>query len=563
MADPRDARLDKLFIGYVRNSTEMQRANYSEEAQRKWCKKTAIDRGYAKYNVREEPATSGQTIEGRPVFKGIIADIKKGIVGAFAAITVDRITRDDDGIDGLEFFKACRENDVLIVTKDMDFDPRNPIAIDMLMFQLMNSRHQNTANLGGLMRGLIEAAEQGRLLNGVTPFGYDRLVNMKAAQAHPRRRILTWLYANESEAKVVRLIHEWIPLMGAQKVADKLNRLDYRFPVKSPGTQERLGKTVRLWRGTDVRRIVRSPLYMGVKRWGGSRRDGKYLREMKEPIQVPIASLCIVAPAIWHANNSLLDQRNPAVTAPRSTNSPYLFRGLLKCAKCHGPMKGSRKRSGRGRKQYRVYECSTAAETGTCPGGSIGERLVRRAVQRHLVRVLQDVGLDRVLDEAIDLYLHDTEGNELQRLDDELAKLNAQQTKLLHLLLSGVLEEVEYTRERARVAEEAERLKQRRSREALRRVERITVEELRSYIGDDLLAWVPKLRGPRLSRLAKLVYLRFEVNASGEGDNRRGRLVRIQYSDDFARLLDLKAMKPGKTFKIRPVARPVSAPSNH
>ncbi len=472
----------------------------------------------------------------------------------FHPTIVDRITRDDDMVDGTKFFEMCKEHDVLIITKDMDFDPRNHIALDMFMFQLMGSRHQNMANLSGMMRGMMQAAEEGKLLNGVTPFGYDRFVPPVDAQvARGSRRIRTWLRINEAEAKVLRLIHEWIPLMGTQKVAEKLNRLEYRFPVKSFGTQQILGKTTRLWRGTDVLRLVRSPLYMGVKRWGGKRRNSKYLREMKGPYQVPIASLRIVDAAIWHSNNTLVDGRNPRTSAARSANSPYLFSGprknsMFRCALCHGPMKGSRKRSGH--KRYRIYECSNAHDLRTCTGGSISERIVAKAVRRYPVRVLAKVGLDRVLDEAINLQLNDDYADEVQRLEATLAELDVQRTKLLRLYLNGAVTEIEHKREKSRIDEEQARIKEQRSRAALRTVERVTVEELRSYMGADLLEWIPKLRGRRLSRVTKLVFAHFEVQATGNGPERRGRLQTIRYSEDFARLSALTRPKPGKNGKI-------------
>src|SRR5438552_1493451 len=101
MTTIRDTRLDKLFIGYVRNSTEMQRDNFSAEFQREWCRRTAADRGWVDVSVREEQGISGQTIEQRPVFQPILADIERGIVGAVAAVDMNRFTRDEDLVDGL------------------------------------------------------------------------------------------------------------------------------------------------------------------------------------------------------------------------------------------------------------------------------------------------------------------------------------------------------------------------------------------------------------------------------------------------------------------------------
>src|SRR5687767_4118974 len=111
----------------------MQRDNFSAEVQRQWCLKTARLYGFERDNIdiREEQATSGRTINDRPVFKAILADIARGVVGVLAAIEVNRLTRDSDYIDGFIIYRACEESDVLIVTKELVFDPRIPSHRDM------------------------------------------------------------------------------------------------------------------------------------------------------------------------------------------------------------------------------------------------------------------------------------------------------------------------------------------------------------------------------------------------------------------------------------------------
>lgn len=560
MSDLRDPRLDRLFIGYVRNSTEMQRDNYSYEDQVAWCNQKGRELGYANIDIREEQATSGQTIENRPVFQKVLADIARGIVGAVAAVAINRFTRDEHYLDGFTFFRACSDNDVLIVTKDITLDPRIPVSREMMAIMLMGSKLQNEANLSALMRGLRRCAEDGHLFNGVLPFGYDRTVaKLEAGRRGPR----SWFVVNEAEARVVRLLHEQIQFMGTQGVADKLNRLGHAFPVKSPKTQVNLGRTERPWRGTDIRRILRNPLYMGVKQWGGERRDSKYFRDLEGPVQVTMPTLAIVDASVWYANKRLLESRSPKITPPRAANSPYLFSGVLKCGACHGPMKGSRKRSGGGGKQYRIYECSNAADARTCAGGSISERIVRRAVRRHLVQVLAQVGLDRVVDDAIQWRLGSDEPDQLEVLDERLAVIRGQQAKALHMCIGGMITDPEFKREREHLVAEERRIKQQRSDEGLRSLNRVTVEQLRAYMGADVMDWVRQLSGRRLSRVAKVVFSGFEVLAAGEGAKRRGKLRSVRYAADFALLMQLSAGKKTEIAGAKARVRRLSTLSAH
>lgn len=565
--DIEELRRQKRFIGYVRNSTEMQRDNFSVEVQRQWCRKAARTLGFDQDNIdiREEQATSGRTITERPVFRQILADIARGVVGVLAAIEVNRLTRDSDYIDGFVIYRACEENDVLIITKELQFDPRVPSHRDMFAIKLMGSRMQNESNLTSLMNGLWQAAEEGRLDHGVIPFGYDR-------QPIPgSRKVRTWLVPNEQEAQLVRLMHELIQSIGTQKIARHLNAEGYRFPVKSPGTQAILGirrgtapVTERLWRGTDVLRILRSPRYKGVFIWGAKRRNSRYYRDRKEPVLCEMPHLRIVDEARWQATNARLDGRNPSVMPPRAATSPYLFSGIIKCATCSGPMKGGRKRRSDPSRRYRHYRCANQADLSTCNGASVHERIVADAVRADLLRILPKLNLEAVLDHVIDDRLSQDHGDEtIRRLDAQIAALDVERQRALALYMRQQIDDAEIDRELRRIKEVTERLEGLRRQAAVGRRSRVTANQLRQYIGEDLSVWIRLLRGQRLANVARLSYRSFGVVASGSGPQRRGRLVKRRYKDDFMTVLAQVRSEQGKRNTAPTEKRLLPVHSNH
>lgn len=560
-------RRQKRFIGYVRNSTEMQRDNFSTEVQRQWCLKTARLYGFERDNIdiREEQATSGRTIDDRPIFKGILADVARGVVGVLAAIEVNRLTRDSDYIDGFVIYRACEEQDVLIVTKELVFDPRTPSHRDMFCIKLMGSRMQNESNLTALMNGLWQAAEEGRLDHGVVPFGYDR-------QPIPgSRKARSWLFPNEDEAQLVRWMHELIQTMGTQKIARRLNEQGYRFPVKSPGTQVHLGRqrgsapvTERLWRGTDVLRILRSPRYKGLFVWGAKRRDSRYYRDRKEPVSCVLPHLKIVDEARWQATNARLDGRNRAVMPPRAATSPYIFSGLIKCTTCGGPMKGGRKRRTDPSRRYRFYRCATEADLSTCKGSSVHGRIVAEAVKADLLRSLPNLNLEQLLDEVIDDRLQlDVDDQTIRTLDAQIAALAVERQRALALYMREQLTDTEIDRELKRITEVSNRLESQRRQAGVRHRHRVTANELRSYVGEDLAVWIRLLRGQRLANVARLVYRQFEIKASGNGVRRHGRVVKARYKDDFVTVLARLRSKRGKEDRASTGNLPILTRSNH
>src|SRR5215204_6363014 len=102
---------DRIAIVYDRASSARQADNYSR-ADAARLPRIAEARGW-RWELRQE-IKSGEDLQNRPVMLGILREIEAGAVGAVIVQDIDRLSRDQDGIDGRLIRQCCRENDCVI-----------------------------------------------------------------------------------------------------------------------------------------------------------------------------------------------------------------------------------------------------------------------------------------------------------------------------------------------------------------------------------------------------------------------------------------------------------------
>lgn len=536
-------RAGRKAIVYVRNSTEMQVGNFREGFQRENGERLAREHGFERIEFKEDLAISGEEIENRPGFMDLLRQIGQKLVGAVVVADISRLTRDRDFLDGLGLYKACRANNTVIITPTQVYDPSVKEHQNLIAFQFMGANMQKQLNVSALMQGMMKAAERGQLFAGHVPLGYDRQ-QMPPELAGQKSK--TWFVKNPIEAQLVERVYATAEHMGARKTAMWLNEHGYRFPIKSLRRQITAGNvhnngvpmTERKWHATDVLRILRSPLYAGLYVWAGKRRDSEHYTALQHQVEVPMPRLAIISDTRWHAMQALLTSRNKDVTPPRSSNSPYLFSGLIKCIHCGGPMKGSKTRTSDPARRQRIYRCVAHAQGADCRGSTIREGIVRPAVRRELMSQLPALGIERALDHAV----HDTLGKTrsesvIADLEAETTRLQEARLKALNLHYAGRLDDDQIAAELERIDALQKQAHRKREAEQSRQRNRITAQELREFMGSDLDEWIRQLKGRSLSRVAKLIYKSFRVEAVGASHRRRGRLVNISYSDDVGALL--------------------------
>lgn len=531
----------RIAAGYVRNSTLPQVGNAREDVQRETVERLARQHGFDRFELFEDLGISGEEVANRPGYMRMLGKIEKNLVGAVFTLELSRLSRDRDFIDGFTLYGICRAHNTVIVTPEKTYDPNNSADQLLLAVGLWGSSMQKRLNVGAMAQGTLKSAEQGNLWNGHTPLGYGR-EPMPGVLSSKRK---TWLKKDEVEAHLVELVYSLVERMGVRKTAEYLNAHGHRYPVKSLKRQITLGQrhnngipmTERPWYTSDVLRVVHNRLYAGWYVWG-VRRDSEYYKDVTQPVELRMGRLQIIPELRWQAVQNLLASRNPAVTPPRSTTSRYLFSGLIKCAKCGGSMKGAHTRTSDPARRQRLYRCVNHAEAGGCPGDTVREVIVRKAVRHDLGSVIAAMGIMKVLEQAV----ADTVGSRRSRmavesLDAELARLEEARVKALNLHYAARLDETEVAAELERIVALRKQAIRKKEVEQSRQRHQITADELREFMGNDLSTWIKELQGARLSKVAKLVYQSFVLEAEGASHRRRGRLSEVRYREDVLALL--------------------------
>jgi site-specific DNA recombinase len=531
----------RLAVGYVRVSTEEQRDNFSVREQRDIIMRRFKEHGYARIEIREEQAVSGENIKDRPVVRGIIEGVKADKIAAIGVSDLSRLSRDKDCTDGLRIREICGEHKARIITRDDNFDCTSIHELMIFMMKLAGSAMQKHWNITHLTRGQKRAAQEGRLFNGPVAFGYRRTRDTFVNPGNNKVKEKSALEVDLVEADIVRKIFKRVQQEGTAKVARWLNSEGLLRAVKSPNARTRLAirfphiyataPTVREWRGSDVRYTIRNPLYKGTWQWG-RRADSPFFKDEDVFVSLPMERLRIVSDAVWASANALLDARREA--PPRTTTSPYLFSGVLRCALCGGPMKGHRRDSG---KRGRVYRCADRGDGSRCPGAQVSERIARRAVRSRLVALLGGLRIERLLSRAIRdvLDARDPEDvlNEIQLQADAL---RVQKDRVIELYVENHITPEERDYRLTRIREGEARLTARARQERTRKASAVTAEDLRIFIGTDISPWVRRLSGPRLARVTKLVFSSFRIEATGFSQARVARVTKERFSTDFATL---------------------------
>ncbi|OWK41037.1 recombinase family protein [Fimbriiglobus ruber] len=251
--------LDRGAIVYVRQSTPQQVADHQESTARQYA---LTDRASALGWTRERVTVidddlgkSGQSIEGRPGFQRLLAEVALDRIGLILGLEMSRRARSCK--DGHQLLELCARFRVLLADADGVFDPTD--HSDRLLLGLHGM--MNEAELHVLKQrmhqGKLNKARRGELIVSV-PVGYLK---------HPSGQVT--LDPDEQAQGVVRLIFDEFDRQGTvHGILRHLIAHGIRLPVRS--TAGGSGGPLQ-WRppGREtIRQILRHPIYAGAYRYG-------------------------------------------------------------------------------------------------------------------------------------------------------------------------------------------------------------------------------------------------------------------------------------------------------
>ncbi|CAI6278759.1 recombinase family protein [Bacillus subtilis] len=313
------------ILGYLRRSRQdMEREKRTGEdtltEQKELMNKilTAIE---IPYELKMEIG-SGESIEGRPVFKECLKDLEEGKYQAIAVKEITRLSRGSYS-DAGQIVNLLQSKRLIIITPYKVYDPRNPVDMRQIRFELFMAREEFEMTRERMTGAKYTYAAQGKWISGLAPYGYQ--LNKKTSKLDPV----------EEEAKVVELIFDLF-LNG-------LNGKDYSYnaiathltnlQIPSPAGKKK-------WNRFTVKAILENEAYIGTVKYKvrEKEKDGKRtIRPENEQIIVPDAHTPIIDKDQFQEANKKIENKIPLLPN-RSDYKLNELAGVCICADCGGPL---------------------------------------------------------------------------------------------------------------------------------------------------------------------------------------------------------------------------------
>ncbi|MFV9832729.1 resolvase [Bacillus subtilis] len=313
------------ILGYLRRSRQdMEREKRTGEdtltEQKELMNKilTAIE---IPYELKMEIG-SGESIEGRPVFKECLKGLEEGKYQAIAVKEITRLSRGSYS-DAGQIVNLLQSKRLIIITPYKVYDPRNPVDMRQIRFELFMAREEFEMTRERMTGAKYTYAAQGKWISGLAPYGYQ--LNKKTSKLDPV----------EDEAKVVELIFDLF-LNG-------LNGKDYSYnaiathltnlQIPSPAGKKK-------WNRFTVKAILENEVYIGTVKYKvrEKEKDGKRtIRPENEQIIVPDAHAPIIDKDQFEEANKKIENKIPLLPN-RSDYKLNELAGVCICADCGGPL---------------------------------------------------------------------------------------------------------------------------------------------------------------------------------------------------------------------------------
>lgn len=364
-----DRRSPDRVVLYARvSTTEQAERDLSLPAQLSAMRAFAKQRGLTIVEEYVEPGASG-TDDHRKVFQQMIGAVSNA-TSDVSTVLVYHSSRFMRNVATASVYKLrlrrCGVRVVAIRQETTD----NPSGHLLETVQQAIDQYESEVNGERTSAAMRQCAEQGYFPGGITPYGFAKEI----VQHGTAKRAL--LVHDPAEAEVAReMFRLYVAGNGGKNVARQLNQR---------GLYNRKGKP---WTKIAVLKVLEQPALAGTYHWGrSSRRDGK------DQDAVLIAVDPIITREIFDTAQRVRGEKDPQVNPGRTSSSPMLLAGLVRCAKCGASyqLETSGKKSRNATFEYRYYNCRSATRAGTekCGGYRIPEAALDRAVLEHIAEQL-------------------------------------------------------------------------------------------------------------------------------------------------------------------------------
>jgi len=334
--------LDRLAVVYVRQSTQHQVVNNRESTELQYqLKRRAVGLGWADERVLvidDDQGISGQSVENRPGFQRLLAEISLGHLGIVFGREMSRLARSCK--DWHHLLELCGLFHVLIGDADGIYDPTDPNDRMLLGLRGMMSEAELHVLRSRLHQGKLNKARRGELFSCV-PIGYVRTPTGGIALDPDEqvRAVIAMIFQKYTELGSLPKTHRFL-------IAHDI-RLGMRV-YKGPGKGQLLWQRPRR---STLYEMLRHPFYAGAYAYGRCPLDptrralGKKSGRRSAPPEEWICLLHDKVPAYisWEQYEENLrhlaaNDRGRGSKA-MTGRAPTLLNGIVRCGRCQRSMK--------------------------------------------------------------------------------------------------------------------------------------------------------------------------------------------------------------------------------
>lgn len=344
MSDPlrspklRPWHLDRVAVVYVRQSTPQQVLDHRESTARQYAlADRAVALGWPRdrvITIDDDLGKSGQSIEGRPGFQRLLAEVALDHVGLILGLEMSRLARCCK--DWHQLLELCGRYRVLLADAEGVYDPTE--YSDRLLLGLHGVMNEAELHVlkQRMYQGKLNKARRGELM-GIPPIGYIRLANGEWA-----------LDPDEQVQAVVRLIFDQFDREATlHGLLRYLVHHQIRIPVRPAGGPNKGNLEWRRPNRATLQNLLRHPSYAGAYRFGhrptdprkkqpGRPNTGKLIRRPEECLVLLRDRLpAYISWERFEANQArLVANRNLPSSPGAPREGPAVLAGLVRCGRC-------------------------------------------------------------------------------------------------------------------------------------------------------------------------------------------------------------------------------------
>src|SRR4051794_5360132 len=330
--------LDRTAVVYVRQSTPQQVADHQESTARQYAlADRAVDLGWPRERVLvidDDLGRSGQSVEGRPGFQRILAEVALDRVGLILGLETSRLARSCR--DWHQLLELCARFRTLLADSDGLYDPTDHNDRLLLGLHGMMSEAELHILKERMYQGKLNKARRGELM-GLPPIGYVRLPSGEWAidpdeQVQATVRLIFDQFDREAtlHGLLRYLVHNKVLIPVRPQSGANRGLLEWRRPNRA-----------------TLQNLLHHPSYAGAYRFGhrpvdprrkrpGRPNTGKLIRRPEDCLVLIRDRLpAYIAWGRFESNQDRLAANRARCDSPGAPRQgPSLLAGLLRCGRC-------------------------------------------------------------------------------------------------------------------------------------------------------------------------------------------------------------------------------------